>query len=413
MTKKESTTKGQIFNTQVDFPKKIESKHTLKEPSFFDPRITFNNEFVSNISKKKNYNEERTNNFYLCRNGQDYNILNQPLFNSSFQNKLMPPLILPFDNQSQFQTKKSFIADEWKKPKFTFDPNKLFLENCQNENDDFFKEKKIEEKRDNKNDNILYSFIKEKYNMDEGLWKEEKNTSLNLNMNMNLNTPTNANSNKTKFFTNHNYGYKCSCTKTQCNRKYCECFNSGNYCIDCNCKNCNNRPPINTYTNKHPDESPSKNKKNEIICTCTKSSCNKNYCECFKNGQKCTSLCRCISCENNTDFQKGKKCNYNYDCCMANSIYILKNKIYCEDIEKNKGVDLLEASNDLDNNPTEFKMNSISKKRKRNDSKNEQEKKKFVIKDEKLDEIDLFNDSLFDNKGKIVLNQINFLHIEQ
>ena len=53
MTKKESTTKGQIFNTQVDFPKKIESKHTLKEPSFFDPRITFNNEFVSNISKKK------------------------------------------------------------------------------------------------------------------------------------------------------------------------------------------------------------------------------------------------------------------------------------------------------------------------------------------------------------------------
>jgi hypothetical protein len=98
---------------------------------------------------------------------------------------------------------------------------------------------------------------------------------------------------------------------------------------------------------------------------------------------------------------------------MANSIYILENKIYCEDIEKNKGVDLLEASNDLDNNPTEFKMNSISKKRKRNDSKNEQEKKKFVIKDEKLDEIDLFNDSLFDNKGKIVLNQINFLHIEQ
>ena len=249
--------------------------------------------------------------------------------------------------------------------------------------------------------------------MDEGLWKEEKNTSLNLNMNMNLNTPTNANSNKTKFFTNHNYGYKCSCTKTQCNRKYCECFNSGNYCIDCNCKNCNNRPPINTYTNKHPTESPSKNKKNEIICTCTKSSCNKNYCECFKNGQKCTSLCRCISCENNTDFQKGKKCNYNYDCCMANSIYILENKIYCEDIEKNKGVHLLEVSNDLDNNPTEFNMNSISKKRKRNDSKNEQEKKKFVIKDEKLDEIDLFNDSLFDNKGKIVLNQINFLHIEQ
>jgi hypothetical protein len=55
----------------------------------------------------------------------------------------------------------------------------------------------------------------------------------------------------------------------------------------------------------------------------------------------------------------------------------------------------------------------MSKKRKRDDSKIGQNKKNFVIKEEKLDEIDLFNDSLFDNKGKIVLNQINFIHIEQ
>jgi hypothetical protein len=409
MTKKESTIKGNISKTQFDFPKKIESKHTLKEPSFYDPRITFNNEFVSKISEKKNYNEERTNNFHLCKSGQDYNILNPPLFNSTIQ---MGPLIFPFDNQSQFQSKRSLIG-EGKIQNFTLEPNTLFLEDIQNEKDDFFRERKNEEKSENKNDNILYSFIKEKYSMNEGVWMEDKNVNSNLNMNMNLNTPTNANSNKTKFFTNHNYGYKCSCSKTQCNRKYCECFNSGNYCIDCYCKNCNNKPPINTYTNKHPTESPSKNKKNAIICTCTKSSCNKNYCECFKNGQKCTSLCRCISCENNIDFQKGKKCNYNYDCCMVDSIYILKNKIYCEDIEKIKRVHLLEVSNDLDNNPTEFNTSSISKKRKRDDSKNGQNKKNFVIKEEKLDEIDLFNDSLFDNKGKIVLNQINFIHIEQ
>jgi hypothetical protein len=350
------------------------------------------------------------NNFGFCKSGQDYNILNQPLFNSSIQ---MAPLILPFDNQSQFQSKRSLIK-EGKIPKFTFEPNKFFLEGIQNEkDDDFFRERKTQEKSDNKNDNILYSFIKEKYNMNEGVWGEEKNDNLNLNMNMNLNTPTNTNNNKTKFFTNHNYGYKCSCSKTKCNRKYCECFNSGNYCIDCNCKDCNNKPPINTYTNKRPTESPSKNKKNAIICTCTKSSCNKNYCECFKNGQKCTSLCRCISCENNIDFQKGKKSIFNYDCCMANSIYISKNKIHCEDNEKTKGIQLLEDSNGLDNNPTEFNMSSISKKRKRDDSKNVHNKKKFVIKEEKFDDIDLFNDSLFDNKGKIVLNQINFIHIEQ
>jgi len=98
---------------------------------------------------------------------------------------------------------------------------------------------------------------------------------------------------------------------------------------------------------------------------------------------------------------------------MANSIYILKNKIYCENIEKIKGANLLEVSNDLDNNPTEFNMSSINKKRKRDESKNEHDRKKFIIKEEKLDEMDLFNDSLFDNKGKIVLNQINFIHIEQ
>ncbi len=412
MTNKESSAKGHTFKTQDDFPKKIESKHTLREPTFYDPRIIFNNGFDSNISEKKNYNEERTNNFNSCKSGQENNILNQPFFNSSIQNKLMPPLVLPFDNQSQFQSKRSLFAEEGKKRKFIFEPNKLFLEYLPIEKEEFFRERKNEEKSDNKSDNILYSFIKEKYNMNESTWKDEKNDNLNLNMNMNLNTPTNINNNKTKFFTNHNYGYKCSCSKTQCNRKYCECFNSGNYCIDCNCKNCNNKPPINTYTNKHPTESPSKDKKNKIICTCTKSSCNKNYCECFKNGQKCTSLCRCISCENNSEFQKVKKSNYNYDCCPANSIYILKNKIICEDIDKIKRVNLLEISNDLDNNPTEFNMSSISKKRKRDDSKNEQDKK-IVNKEEKLNDLDLFNDSLFDNKGKIVLNQINFIHIEQ
>ena len=126
-----------------------------------------------------------------------------------------------------------------------------------------------------------------------------------------------------KFFTNHNYGYKCSCTKTNCNRKYCECYNSGNYCIDCNCKNCENRPPINAYTNKHPDDCSSKNKKSKEICTCTKSGCNKNYCECFKSGNKCSSLCRCIGCENTE-----KKISNNYKCCPANNICIMKNKIF-------------------------------------------------------------------------------------
>ena len=75
-----------------------------------------------------------------------------------------------------------------------------------------------------------------------------------------------------------------------------------------------------------------KNKKEKIICTCTKSGCNKNYCECFKNGQKCTSLCRCISCENNDEISNKKNNNCIYECCPANSIYIIKNALIIENI---------------------------------------------------------------------------------
>lgn len=37
---------------------------------------------------------------------------------------------------------------------------------------------------------------------------------------------------------------------------------------------------------------------NNIICNCTKSNCKKKYCECFKIGKECTWLCRCVNCDN-------------------------------------------------------------------------------------------------------------------
>ena len=128
---------------------------------------------------------------------------------------------------------------------------------------------------------------------------------------------------KNLLFTHNNYGYKCSCSKTQCVRKYCECYNQGRFCVDCDCKNCLNQLPKNSSTNIK--NIPNKN----VICTCTKSSCNKNYCECFKNGEKCTSLCRCVNCEN---CDKIKNKNMTLEVCLANSVYIIKNKLVIEDI---------------------------------------------------------------------------------
>jgi hypothetical protein len=175
---------------------------------------------------------------------------------------------------------------------------------------------------------------------------------------------------------------------------------------------------VNSYTNKHPVDESSKNKKQKIICTCTKSGCNKNYCECFKNGQKCSSLCRCISCENNNDIINKKNNSISiYECCPENSIFIIKNKI-TEENNKN-----IIVNNINENEEKEFfelcadqarKENflNIAKKRKREENKNCEENFEKKKKIQKISEnIDLFSDSLFDKKGKVILRHINLLHM--
>ena len=131
------------------------------------------------------------------------------------------------------------------------------------------------------------------------------------------------------FFTDYGLGYKCNCSKTGCNKYYCQCYNQGRYCYGCNCQNCNNKIPEHISCNKRPEEK--KENSENIFCTCTKSGCNKNYCECYKNKIRCNSQCRCRNCENYENNHSER-----YECDKANSIYIIRNKIMIEDIIKKR-----------------------------------------------------------------------------
>ena len=118
-------------------------------------------------------------------------------------------------------------------------------------------------------------------------------------------------------------------------------------------------------------------------------------------GQKCSNLCRCIGCENNDQIQN-KKYNYNFQCNLANSIFIIKNKLYIEDVNlKRKEL-----------RKKEFIGNNKKRKREENDNDNEEEElynnnnKNKKIEDS-ADDVNLFNDPLFDKNGKVILRHIN------
>ena len=135
---------------------------------------------------------------------------------------------------------------------------------------------------------------------------------------------------------------KCTCSKTGCKKKYCACFSMGKYCDGCDCKDCENKPQKEDINNniiknnviKQNDLEKINNSKTiisnpktqKVICNCTKSNCMKKYCECYKQGLNCNSLCRCIECKNKNN--KNNSCNYLSNDCINNFYnYALNNNI--------------------------------------------------------------------------------------
>ena len=100
-----------------------------------------------------------------------------------------------------------------------------------------------------------------------------------------------------------------------------------------------------------------------------------------------------------------KKYNSNYQCNLVNSIYIIKNKLYIEDIKRKKKEELFGDNN------LKHDFIGIYKKRKREENNNEEEKANKIKKVENNEDVNLFNDSLFDKNGKVILRHINLFQI--
>ena len=142
-------------------------------------------------------------------------------------------------------------------------------------------------------------FNQEEININNNSLVNQKNKIINQTFNDIQTLNSNIN---TKLLTNK---IKCTCSKTGCQKKYCACFAKRKYCEDCDCKNCENQPKkgnnnlsehnLINYTN---NQITSNIKTQRIICNCTKSNCMKKYCECYKQGLNCNSLCRCLDCCN-------------------------------------------------------------------------------------------------------------------
>ena len=104
--------------------------------------------------------------------------------------------------------------------------------------------------------------------------------------NININIIKNNNSNKDNIGSSNFYNSLCEENKLDNNEYNPLGYNNSNNNMSTIIINNN----INPFNQNHLHT--------EVICNCTKSNCTKKYCECFKMGRRCDALCRCVNCFN-------------------------------------------------------------------------------------------------------------------
>ena len=377
----------------INIPSNISSRAQILPSNYPITPLRSVNHIISSSNRNKNFQSSGL----IWNKTKDFNYNNMINNNDNYSKR---KLLAEFDKSSGLS--KSIInREQIKSQNFNFDFD-TFSQIENNNNLALFTPPNLKKEKENE---IYKEKIKAEY----------KNNSANTSeINQNKGTTNNK-----LFFTDYGFGYKCNCTKTGCNKFYCQCFNQGRYCHGCNCINCNNKKPDYISSNKRPKESEEKNKTILISCTCTKSGCNKNYCECYKNKTKCNNLCRCRNCENSENYIDSEKIkehqNMNYECCEANSVFIIKNKIIVEDISKKYvGKQKIMANeSSLSSSSTENRI--IGKKIKRKNFENEKNlssSTKSKINEDCSDEDmkakknDYTRSDLFDKEGKLILTNI-------